>query len=58
MKQMLRLLFVVLCFSFSTAGGATVALFADPIIDGEEYEMITGKALLVEDGKITPILDA
>ena len=58
MKQMLRLLFVVLCFSFSTAGGATVALFADAIIDGEASEMITGKAILVEDGKITAILDA
>ncbi|MBT3427889.1 MAG: amidohydrolase family protein [Gammaproteobacteria bacterium] len=55
---MLRLLFVVLCFSFSTAGGATVALFADAIIDGEASEMITGKAILVEDGKITAILDA
>ena len=47
---------VLLSFSFSTAGSAAVALFADAIIDGEASGLITGKAILVEDGKITAIL--
>ncbi len=56
MQQIFRLLLVLLSFSFSTAGSAAVALFADAIIDGEASGLITGKAILVEDGKITAIL--
>lgn len=56
MRHMLTFVLLVSGLSFSAAGSTAVALIADAIIDGEAAELITGKAILVEDGKIAAIL--
>jgi imidazolonepropionase-like amidohydrolase len=56
MRYMVTFILLVSSLCFSVAGSTAIALVADAIIDGEASELITGEAILVENGKIAAIL--